>query len=71
MVDNILSRVPALYITDALKTLPPAVIASEDSMEAQIAVPGIGNVRFTAKRRERRMGKAVVYFWKAEKAMVV
>ena len=70
MGDNILPRVPGMYVTDALKTLPPAVIASQDSMDAVIAVPGIGNVRFTAKRHERKMGKGVVYFWTAEKAMV-
>jgi hypothetical protein len=70
-LDNILERVPGAYVSDALRTLPRPDGASVDSMEACVAVPGIGNVRITVTRKRSRKGKAYHYFWTAEKAVLV
>lgn len=69
MSDNgILSRIPGQYISRALRTLPNAETATDEQMEATIDVPGIGAVRITAKRFRHKKGKAVMYFWTAERA---
>ena len=67
---NILPRLPAPYVAAALNTLPPAETAAEDAMEAIVDdVPGIGNVRVTAKRMKARRSKSDHYFWAAVKAI--
>jgi hypothetical protein len=69
--DNILERVPGQYVSAAVQTLPNAATAAEDSMEAIVDVPGIGAVRFTARRHKSKKGKVSHHFWTAERAVVV
>jgi hypothetical protein len=69
MSDNLLARIPGQYAARALQTLPRAETAADELMEATIDVPGVGRVRITAKRFKHKRGKAVSYFWTAEKAL--
>ena len=49
--DDLLPRIPAKYIADALLTLPdPEIVSERAVMDAFIDVPGIGRVRITARR---------------------
>ena len=68
---RLLARIPGQYISQALKTLPPAEIAPFDVMEASIDVPGIGTVRITAKRMKHKKGRLMHYFWNADSAALV
>jgi hypothetical protein len=55
-----------------LKTLPnPETVPADTIMEGTIEVPGIGMVRFTARRMRHKRGKSTHYFWAAEKAVDV
>ena len=69
--DNILPCVHGQYIARALQTLPRAETATDELMEAAIDVPELGAVRITAKRFKHKQGKAVMYFWTAERAEIV
>jgi hypothetical protein len=69
ILENILPRIPAPYIADALQALPPADSAAHGAFtEALVNVPGIGRVRITAKRM--RNGRSLHYFWKAASAVL-
>ena len=69
--DDLLSRIPAKYIADALLTLPDPEIVSEGAiMDAFVDVPGIGRVRITARRMKHKRGQSTHYFWTAESAVV-
>lgn len=72
MTDNgILPRVPGEYVGAAINTLPAPTSTSDAVMETEIDVPGIGRVRFTAKRNESNRGRSRNYFWTATKAVIV
>jgi hypothetical protein len=71
MSENLLPRIHGQYIARALQTLPNASTVLDTQMDATLDVPGIGLVRITAKRFKHKKGKAVAYFWTAEKAVIV
>ena len=68
---NILARVAGAYVSDALQQLPKAETATEYTVQIELEVPELGLVRFTAKRYRHRHGRAVIYFWNAESAVMV
>jgi hypothetical protein len=71
ILENVLSRVPAKYIADALLTLPdPEIVSERAIMNAFVDVPGIGRVRITARRMKHRRGQSTHYFWTAESAVI-
>lgn len=72
MADSgILPRIGGEIISAALKTLPPAELATVDTIELERDVPGIGRVRFTAKRKRAKHHRHSHYFWSAAKAVLI
>jgi hypothetical protein len=67
--ENILARIGGEHVAAALRTLPDAETAKEDSQEAAIDVPGFGKVRFSCRRVTGRQGKYRYKFWSAFKAV--
>jgi hypothetical protein len=71
-MENILGQITGPYVSRALKTLPKAETMPDGAiMEATIEVPGLGTVRFTARRMRHKRGKSTHYFWTAESASVI
>jgi hypothetical protein len=69
--NGILARIPGEYVSDALKTLPKADTATQTPLDTQLDVPGIGRVRFSAKRLGSKKGKSTTYFWSIFQAIKV
>jgi hypothetical protein len=68
-MENILGQITGPYVSRALKTLPnPETVPADTIIEATIEVPGLGTVRFTARRMRHKRGRSTHYFWTAEKA---
>ena len=69
--ENILSRIPGNYVTEALMTLPPAERADDGAiMDRFVTVPGVGKVRITARRMKHKRGRSMHFFWVAESAFM-
>ena len=65
--NGILAKIGGEWISKALHNLPPAEASKEDTM-VTMDVPGMGMVRFSAKRLRHKHGKDVHYFWSAIRA---
>jgi hypothetical protein len=69
--NGILERIRGEDIAAAIQTLPPAELSKVDTIEVDHDVPGIGRVRFTARRKRAKHHRHSHYFWSAAKAVVV
>jgi hypothetical protein len=66
---NILASIPGEYISAALRTLPNAATAMQETQETSLDVPDKGTVRFTCRRFFHKKNKSSYWFWAAEKAV--
>ena len=67
---NLLSRIRAQYVFEAIRTLPACENAKETFMEAKTEVPDFGTVLFCCERLYHRHGKSSYWFWCARAAVL-